>query len=33
MEKLNNKNPSETKVFIIGTTSGVGLWTAHYLLE
>jgi len=33
MESLNNKNPSETKVFVIGTTGGVGCWTAHYLLD
>jgi len=33
MESLNNKKPSETKVFIIGATGGVGLWTAHYLLD
>ena len=32
-ENINNKNPEETKVFVVGSTGGVGLWTAHYLLD
>ena len=38
--KTHDTNPETTvendkvkKVFLLGSTGGVGLWTAHYLLE